>query len=183
MPNATLQAAANATTAANATMGQAGSNAPLSLSGAARETLNSTMPAFSSGSGIHTDQMFSWAGYFQAIGVLFFIIALLWLALWYLKRKGGLRLLGVNNDLRVENRVPLGSKKSLLVVRFLNKRLLLGVTDQRITLLTELAIDDDAPHPPDAPSTAEPHNAGSPAGSALFKKLLNAAAMPKTPKA
>ena len=40
--------------------------------------------------------------------------------------------------------MPLGPRKGLMVVRFLNRRLLLGVTDQQITLLTE----EDAHHEP-----------------------------------
>ena len=64
--------------------------------------------------------------------------------LWFLKKRGGLTKLGLGSeDLAVESRVSLGPKKSLVVVRFLNRRLLLGVTDQRITTLTELATDDD----------------------------------------
>ncbi len=39
--------------------------------------------------------------------------------------------------------MALGPKKSLVVVRFLNKRVLLGVTDQQITMLTELPTDED----------------------------------------
>ena len=47
-----------------------------------------------------------------------------------------------------EAQLPLGPRKGLMVVRFLNKRLLLGVTDQRITLLSE----EEAHHePPENP--------------------------------
>lgn len=90
-----------------------------------------------------SDAVFSWGGYFQAIGVLFLIIAVLFFALWYLKRKGGIRHLTGHGDLFLESRLALGPKKALFVVRFLNKRVLLGVTDQRITLLTELPTDED----------------------------------------
>ena len=89
------------------------------------------------------DSIMSWGGYFQGLGFLFLLIALLWAALWFLKRKGGLKLLTMQGDLAVESRLTLSRKKSLLVVRFLNKRLLLGVTDHQITMLTELPIDED----------------------------------------
>ena len=88
---------------------------------------------------------FSLGGYFQAVAVLFLIIALLWLALWLVKKRGGLAKLGLaHENLAIESRLSLGPKKSLVVVRFLNRRLLLGVTDQRITTLTELDDDDDS---------------------------------------
>jgi Flagellar biogenesis protein len=38
--------------------------------------------------------------------------------------------------------LPLGPRKGLMVVRFLNKRLLLGVTEQQISLLTEEEASD-----------------------------------------
>ena len=113
------------------------------------------------------DTLFSWGSYFQALAFLFLIVAILFATLWFLKRKGGLKLLTRQGDLTVENRLLLGPKKSLLVVRFLNKRLLLGVTDQQITMLTELPTDeDDTPLPP-APSTAD---------SADFTALITKAA-------
>lgn len=84
----------------------------------------------------------SWANYFQALAFLFLIVALLAFFLWFLKRKGGLKLLTKQGSLTLESRLPLGPKKSLVVVRFLNKRVLLGVTDQQITLLTELNDDE-----------------------------------------
>lgn len=90
----------------------------------------------------------SWANYFQALAILFLIVALLAVLLWFVKRKGGLNVLTKQGDLALESRLPLGPKKSLVVVRFLNKKVLLGVTDQRITMLTELHTDeDDEPGP------------------------------------
>ncbi len=115
------------------------------------------------------DSLFSWGGYFQALAVLFCIVALLWLALWYLKRKGGFKILTMQGDLSLESRMALGPKKSLIVVRFLNKRVLLGVTDQQITMLTELPTDDDEP---------SSHSAQA----AAFKAHLDRAADAKTPE-
>ncbi len=89
---------------------------------------------------------FSWSSYFQAIGVLFLLLGLLWLALHFLRRHGGGRFLPQTmsrNALRVEAQLALGQRKGLYVVRFLNKRLVLGVTDQNINLLTETEVRDE----------------------------------------
>ena len=107
----------------------------------------------------HTDNLFSLGGYFQALGVLFLIIAILFVALCFLRRKGGIKLLTGQGDLLVESRIALGAKKQLIVVRFLNKRVLLGVTDQQITMLTELPTNED--------HTA--HNSRSPKNTVDFK--------------
>ena len=101
-----------------------------------------------------TDGLVTWGSYFQALAILFLIVALLFIALWFLKRRGGIKLLTRQGDLSLESRLTLGPKKSLVVVRFLNKRVLLGVTDQQITMLTELPTDEDETAHPD-PSTAD----------------------------
>jgi flagellar protein FliO/FliZ len=91
-----------------------------------------------------TDALFAWSSYFQALAILFLIVTVLFAALWFLKRRGGLNVLTRQGNLLLESRMALGPKKSLIVVRFLNKRMLLGVTDQQITMLTELPTDEDA---------------------------------------
>jgi flagellar protein FliO/FliZ len=119
------------------------------------------------------DSVFSWSGYFQALAILFLVIALLWAGVWFLKKRGGIQKLGIlTKDLRVESRMALGPKKALIVVRFLNKRLLLGVTDQQITLLTELTDDDDTDC--DAPAAAKDR-------AAAFRAALAAAGEEQEP--
>ena len=117
------------------------------VTGLATDALNAKAGAAPVGSAVsmlgRTDTLFSWGGYFQALAVLFLIVAALWAALWYVKRKGGFKILTMQGDLTLESRMALGPKKSLIVVRFLNKRVLLGVTDQQITMLTELPTDDE----------------------------------------
>lgn len=88
---------------------------------------------------------FSWSGYVQAIGILCLLLALLWFVLWLVRRYGRFSFLPrpgalPRGALVMEAQMPLGPRKGLMVVRFLNKRLLLGVTEQQITLLGE----DDA---------------------------------------
>ncbi len=92
---------------------------------------------------------FSWSSYIQAVGILFLLVALLWLAVWLARRFGKFNFLPrpgslPRDALVMEAQLPLGPRKGLMVVRFLNKRLLLGVTDQQITLLTE----EQAQHEP-----------------------------------
>jgi flagellar protein FliO/FliZ len=86
--------------------------------------------------------LFSMSGYIQALGVLFLILALLWAAVWLARRYGRFNFLPrpgalPRDALVMEAQMPLGPRKGLMVVRFLNRRLLLGVTDRQITLLTE----------------------------------------------
>ena len=94
---------------------------------------------------------FSWGGYVQAVGILFLLVAVLCLAVWLARRFGKFNFLPrpgalPRDALVMEAQLPLGPRKGLMVVRFLNRRLLLGVTDQQITLLTE----EQAQHEPDA---------------------------------
>ena len=93
---------------------------------------------------------FSWGSYIQAVGILFLLVAVLWLAVWLARRFGKFNFMPrpgalPRDALVMEAQLPLGPRKGLMVVRFLNKRLLLGVTDQQITLLTE----EQAKHEPE----------------------------------
>ena len=92
---------------------------------------------------------FSWGSYIQAVGILFLLVAVLWLAVWLARRFGKFNFMPrpgalPRDALVMEAQLPLGPRKGLMVVRFLNRRLLLGVTDQHITLLTE----EQAQHEP-----------------------------------
>ncbi|MFP4070715.1 MAG: flagellar biosynthetic protein FliO [Desulfovibrionales bacterium] len=81
-------------------------------------------------------------------GALFLLLALIFLG-FYLLRKFGPKMGFANlksRDLSYHSQLSLGPKKSVVVVRFLNKYLVLGVTDSQITKLTEMDADHD--HPP-----------------------------------
>lgn len=85
---------------------------------------------------------FSWSGYFQALGILCILLAALWFAVWLIRRYGKFNFLPrpgalPRDALVMEAQLPLGPRKGLMVVRFLNRRLLLGVTEHQISLLTE----------------------------------------------
>ena len=95
------------------------------------------------------ESSFSWSSYAQAVGILFLLVAILWLVVWLVRRFGKFNFLPrpgalPKGALVMEAQLPLGPRKGLMVVRFLNRRLLLGVTDQHITLLTE----EQAQHEP-----------------------------------
>ncbi len=96
-----------------------------------------------------SDSGFSWGGYFQSIGILLFLLAALWLLVWFVRKYGRFNFIPRPGDfphggLRLEAQLPLGPKKGLAVVRFLDKRLLVGITEQQITLLQEVKDNDES---------------------------------------
>lgn len=93
---------------------------------------------------------FTWGGYFQALGILCLLLAALWFAVWCIRRYGKLNFIPrpgslPKDALIMEAQMPLGPKKGLMVVRFLNRRLLLGVTEHQISLITEENADNERP--------------------------------------
>lgn len=85
-----------------------------------------------------------WGNYFQSLGAVFLLLGLLALGFYLLKRfgpKAGFRGFQ-RGSLRLEAQLPLGPRRSVCVVRFLNKHLVLGVTDSQINLLTTMEVDD-----------------------------------------
>lgn len=108
-----------------------------------------TTAASMAGAASSLGSSFTWGGYIQAVGLLFLLVAVLCLVVWLVRRFGKFNFLPrpgslPRNALAMEAQLPLGPRKGLMVVRFLNRRLLLGVTDQQITLLTE----EQAEHEP-----------------------------------
>jgi flagellar protein FliO/FliZ len=75
----------------------------------------------------------------RGLVAVFVVLALVALCAW-LVRRGALGSLGRRGPsaVRVETAVPLGERRSLLVVAVEGRRLLLGVTPQQVTLVTEL---------------------------------------------
>uniref|UniRef100_A0A7C4AG07 Flagellar protein n=1 Tax=Fundidesulfovibrio putealis TaxID=270496 RepID=A0A7C4AG07_9BACT len=77
----------------------------------------------------------------QMAVALLLILGVILLAYWMLKRFGprlGLGRAANVHGLRIEGHLALGPRKNIMVVRFLNKLLVLGVTEQSINLLTEV---------------------------------------------
>lgn len=94
--------------------------------------------------------MFSWGSYAQALAVLCLLLGLLWVGVWLLRRYGRFNFIPRPGDLPrdallMEAQMPLGPRKGLMVVRFMNRRLLLAVTEQQISLLTEESLDHETP--------------------------------------
>lgn len=105
-------------------------------------TAQAAQTAAQTAASLPLESTFTWSGYFQAIGVLLLLLAALWGLVWAIRKYGKFNFLPQagalpRDALRLEAQLPLGPRRSLMVVRFLNKRLLLGVTDHQITLLQE----------------------------------------------
>ena len=104
----------------------------------------------------------SWGGYFEALAIVCFALALLWALLWLVKRYGrGSGFLGGSTGMRVESRLALGPKKWIIVVRCLDRRLVLGLTDANISLLTELPLEDEPGTAPGPAAPAKAKNGGA----------------------
>ena len=93
--------------------------------------------------------MFSWSGYLEMIGMLFLLLAVLWFALWLIKRRAYKTAGGAVPAMYIESRLPLAPKKWVVITRFMNTRLVLGLTDNHITLLAALDAETGKPAPPD----------------------------------
>lgn len=81
----------------------------------------------------------------KMFGGLFLVLGLLFVLLYLLKRyghKAGLTR-QLSSDLKLVAQMALGPRRSVVVVRYLNKDMVLGVTDSSITLLTETHHDHD----------------------------------------
>jgi hypothetical protein len=63
-----------------------------SAAGSAGKTAGKTLGEGTGALG-QSDALISWGSYFQALAILFCIVALLAFLLWFLKRKGGIKLL------------------------------------------------------------------------------------------
>ncbi len=85
---------------------------------------------------------------------LFAVIFLIWGAVQLLKRfsSGGTRSSGATH-IRVLDRAYIAPKKSIYVVQIGDKALALGVSDQQMTTLTDLDLQDTLAQYADAPST------------------------------
>ena len=95
---------------------------------------------------------------------LLLLLGVIFAAFYVLRRFGprlGLPLARKNTGLTFEGQLSLGPKRSVVLVRFLNKVMVLGVTEQSINLLTE--IDDS--HDRDTDFAAALEKADPPADS------------------
>ncbi len=82
--------------------------------------------------------------YTRVIGTLLVVIALIIATAYVLKRKYGVRsnIRGNRRLIQVVDHTPMGMKKSVSLVKVPGKHLLLGLTNDRIELITEIANED-----------------------------------------
>lgn len=94
------------------------------------------------------------ANYIEAIGMLFGLLALIFLGFYLLKKFSSRTMFGGTrqHQLTIESTLGLGPRKHVTVVRFLNKRMVLGVTDSSITCLHIQEDDDHADEETTSPS-------------------------------
>lgn len=72
------------------------------------------------------------------------VVGLVWVMTWVLKKMTSRQALGSTSDVRIVSATPIGPKKSIYLVDVADRRLVLGVTDQQISCLTEMEVPDDA---------------------------------------
>lgn len=104
----------------------------------------------------------------RTLGALLLIVGLIVAAAWGMKRFGGARFGTAQENappLAILNSLSLGERRSLTIVRFGDRTLLLGSTAQSVTLLAEAETDDFRPpdFTPHARSVADILNDDKPA--------------------
>lgn len=121
-----------------------------SLSGQAQSAIPSAPPvapqaqgAASSAATVIPDISLSWGGYFQALAILCFILAALWILVWFIRRTGTAGVAASSPSMRIESRLALGPKNWLYVVRCQDKRLILGVSEKNISLVSESKLTEE----------------------------------------
>ena len=80
---------------------------------------------------------------FQSLAAVFIVLALV-AALAWLARRGAFATLRRAGPVSVETAVPLGERRSLVIVAVEGRRLLLGITPTQISMVTELGPTFDA---------------------------------------
>jgi len=105
----------------------------------------------------------------KMVGALLVVIVCIYLGVYLLKRTMGGRLHSSRgtNALEIIETAGLGQHKTLSLVRVGEKSVLVGVTEGRMTLLTELDADDTAAILASAPTEVDPDG---------FGRMLNTAA-------
>lgn len=88
-----------------------------------------------------------WTKYFQALGVMIALLIALWFVLKIIKKYSNGHFLGNQSTIPkdkfyIAGQLALGQGKGLMIVRVMERDLVIGVTDHNINLLTEL----NSPH-------------------------------------
>lgn len=85
---------------------------------------------------------FGWGNYFQGIGLMLLLLFAFWYILKLMRKYGNGRFLPnqkllPRDSMYLEGQLPLGQGKSILIVKVLDERLVLGVTEKNINLLSK----------------------------------------------
>ena len=75
---------------------------------------------------------------FQSFAAVLIVLGLVWTLAWLARRGSRGALKGKGRAINVETAVPLGERRSLVVVAVEGRRLLLGLTPTQVSLVTEL---------------------------------------------
>lgn len=89
---------------------------------------------------------FGWGNYFQGIGLMLLLLFAFWYILKLMRKYGNGRFLPnqkllPRDSMYLEGQLPLGQGKSILIVKVLDERLVLGVTEKNINLLSKTGIN------------------------------------------
>jgi len=87
------------------------------------------------------------------LGYLCLLLGVIFFAYWLLKRLGfhGMGMRSGKGAPHLLTRLMLGNRQSVAVVRYRDKDMVLGVTEEQITLLREFNADEDASETEEAP--------------------------------
>ena len=90
----------------------------------------------------------SWWKYFQAVGTMLFLLLVLWYTLKIIRKYGNGRFLPSQkllpkDAMYIEGQLSLGPNRYVAVVNILDRRLILGITEKNITLLTEMVNNEE----------------------------------------
>lgn len=85
---------------------------------------------------------FGWGNYFQGLGIMLLLLFVFWYILKLMRKYGNGRFLPnqkllPRDSMYLEGQLPLGQGKSILIVKVLDERLVLGVTEKNINLLSK----------------------------------------------
>ncbi len=97
--------------------------------------------------------------------MLFVVLALFPLVLWLLNKLQTLRLPGSVRALEIAGQLPLGARERVVLVRVNQRLLVLGVTPQQVSLLTEADASE-------LPQAGTPATAQAPAFAGLLRNVV-----------
>ncbi|SHN67976.1 flagellar biosynthetic protein FliO [Desulfovibrio litoralis] len=93
-----------------------------------------------------TDLTFTWGAYLKGIGAVFFLLTVLLLCLWFVKRYGVGKFKAYKNkasNLELIESISVGPKKNIVLLRAKEQMFLIGLSDTNINMLGEVYGDLD----------------------------------------